>query len=203
MNRKSVAAIFLVLCTIIIGCSLYLLLESEIPSVKEKQDQTEIVDENLLTVKVTIPAEFFFEDSPATDKLTDEQKVQGYKKAVLNTDGSVTYTIKKSSWRKIVADMKQTTEETINSFANSVDTPSIKAVNFNSNFSDINLYVNRIAYENSFDTMSPFIIYINAAYYRLFNGEDADKISCVVKLYDTSNNNVMFDTIRYPEDFGE
>lgn len=203
MNKKNVAAIFLILCLVIAGCSIYLLFDTGDIQDIGKQSQTtqkEVVDENLLTVEITIPADFFSEESPATDKLTDEEKEQGYKKAVVNADGSVTYTIKKSSWRKIVADMKQSAAETIDSFANSSDTPSIKAVKYNNDFSVVDLYVDRVAYENSFDTMSPFVIYTNAYYYRLFSGESAERISCEVRLYDVSSN-AIFDTIRYPEDF--
>lgn len=203
--KKKVAAIFLMLCLIIAGCSIYLLLDDDSGSQSEAEqtqasEQKDVVDENLLTVEITLPASFFSSESPATDQLTGEQIEQGYKKAVVNADGSVTYTIKKSSWRKMIAEMKQSAADTLDSFAGSTDYPSITSITYNDDFSAVSVFVNRTAYENSLDSMVCFNIYMNSYYYQLFNGIKEENIVCEVQIID-STNNTLIKTVKYPDAF--
>lgn len=201
MKKKS-ALIFMILCLVIAGCSIFLLLDDEASSPGTEQEQTtapkEVVDENLLTVDITLPASFFSPESPATDQLTPEQIEQGYKKAVVNPDGSVTYTINKAKWRKLLAEMKQSASASIDGFASSGDYPSVTSIKYNNDFSKVDVYVNRTAYESSMDSMVCLNIYMNAHFYQLFNGTKQENISCEIQIIDSTTNELI-NTVKYPD----
>lgn len=170
---------------------------ADVENSQEKTTTTLMVDESLLTVDVTIPADFFTEDDPATDVLTEEQKESGFKSAKLNSDGSVTYTLSKLSWKKLLAEYAEELDKTLNEFQESEDCPSIKKISHNNDFTKITAAVDREAYENSFDGFTFLGIYFAVAYYRLFSQKEP---SCQIELKDVSTGEV-FDTINYPEDF--
>lgn len=66
------------------------------PSSNTNLVEDDWVDNNLLTVDITFPASFYADakTKPSTE-LTAEQKADGYTAVKVNSDGSVTYTIKK------------------------------------------------------------------------------------------------------------
>ena len=105
-----------------------------------------VVDENLLTVDITVPASMFDEENPASAELSEEQKKQGFKTAKVNDDGSVTYTMSKSSFKKFKESTKQETADTLNSL--NADYPCVTSTEFNDDFSEIKIYVNKSDYEN-------------------------------------------------------
>ena len=161
---------------------------------------SKIVDENLLTVDVTIPKSFFSDEDPASDELTEEQKKDGFKSAKINDDGSVTYTIKKSSWKKLIEQYKKETSELIDSITqNSEEFPSIKKITYNDDFSKIVLEVNRSEYEGSSDSFAALSIYMTVSYYQIFNQQE---VKCQFAYKDVKTGEV-FDTETYPDALDE
>lgn len=173
--------------------------EKKNSSDEESSESQVVVDESLLTVDVNIPASFFDEEDPATAELTEEQKADGYKSAKVNDDGSVTYTIKKSSWKKILADYKEELIKSLNDIAASDDYPSIKKVTFNDDFTKIVLDVDKDQYENSFDSFANLTIYISVAYYQIFSQKEA---ACSIAARDISSGKT-FSVANYPDDFND
>lgn len=155
---------------------------------------SEVVDENLLTVDFTIPAEFFSEDSPATDELTQEQKDSGIKSATVNDDGSVTYTIGKLAYQKLIKEMKTSTEEGLNDITKDYD--CIKAVEFNSDFSEITLNANKEEYENGLNAFCVMQAGMLAMFYQSYSGVKKADLKSIIKVIDENGN--VLDTAKYP-----
>lgn len=153
------------------------------------------VDRNLLSVDITMPASIFEGDDPPD--IVDAAEAQGIQETILNPDGSVTYRMSRAGHREML-------EELCTSMAESLDRlggefASVQAINHNEDFTDIEIRVDREAYENSLDGFAMFEIAIGAGYYQLFAGADADSYRVVVNTVDADTDET-FDTFIYPDD---
>lgn len=153
------------------------------------------VDNNLLTVDITFPASFYADSKtkPSTE-LTAEDKANGYTAVKVNSDGSVTYTIKKSAYNKIVAETKNSTIQTLNEIVTSGNYPSVKKIGYNNSLSKISVYVDKNAYNQNMDSFAMLNIQIAVAFYQVIS---QDKNPLEISVIDISTNET-FDT--YPKD---
>ena len=180
---------------VIVGAILYPESSNTDNSSSGSASSYDMVDSNLLTVDVTLPASFFTEDSPPSDKLSEEDKNRGFVSATINPDGSLTYTIKKSAWNKIVDEMYTSTSKSLNDIATGTDYPSIKKVEHNKNFSKVTFFVNKQEFKNSFDSFAYLGAYFGIAYYQMFNQQEP---GCEFTVVDIQTNQVI-DTVIYPK----
>lgn len=153
------------------------------------------VDNNLLTVDITFPASFYADSKtkPSTE-LTAEDKANGYTAVKVNSDGSVTYTIKKSAYNKIVAETKESTIQTLNEIVTSGNYSSVKKIGYNNSLSKISVYVDKTAYNQNMDSFAMLNIQIAVAFYQVIS---QDKNPLEISVIDISTNET-FDT--YPKE---
>lgn len=165
------------------------------PSGNTNLTENDWVDDNFLSVDITLPASFYSgtQTNPSSE-LTEEQKAAGYISAKVNSDGSVTYTIKKSAYKQIVADAKESTVQTLNEIVTSGDYPSIKKIGYNSNFSKISVYVDKDAYTNGMDSIAMLGVNMSVAFYQIIS-QDANPLE--ISIIDI-NTNEVFDS--YPKE---
>lgn len=154
----------------------------------------DIVDENLLNVDITVPASMFTEENPASAELTQEQKDKGFKSAVINEDGSVTYTMSKKAFKAYKSELLQSTQEQLNALPN--DYTSIKTVEANDDLSQITLKVNKQEYENSMDY---FCIYQAGVLCNICQAYTGETIQTVIDVVD-QNSGETLNTATYPID---
>lgn len=98
-----------------------------------------------MTVDITLPAYFFEDKDMSAFNAEKYAQEQGFKKAVLNEDGSVTVTMTKANHKKM---LKELTNEYDTSFAEMVEsdnTPYIKSIKHSDNFNSITVEVDRAA----------------------------------------------------------
>lgn len=131
--------------------------------------KSDMVDENLLPVDITVPASMFSEENPATDELTQEQLDKGFKSATLNDDGSVTYTMSKSTFKDYKNELKEQTANNLNTLNN--DYPCIDSVEFNDDFSEIKINVNKSEYENGMNFFCITVAGFSANIYQAYTNE--------------------------------
>lgn len=155
---------------------------------------TQMVDENLLTVEFTAPASFFDEESPATDLLTQEQKDKGFKSAKVNEDGSVTYTMSKKAFKTFTEETKKAVEENLNSL--STDFPCVKSVEYNADFSNIKLNVNKAEYEDGLNFFAIYSAGLQGQMYQAYTGTPQDELNVVVTVVDENGNTI--ESATYP-----
>lgn len=164
-------------------------------SASANTSSSDLVDSNLLTVDVTIPASFFTDENPPTAELTEEQKNSGYISATVNADGSVTYKIKKSEWNKIVNDMKAEAAESLDKIASESNFASIKKVEYNDNFSKIKFYVNAQEYKNNLDSMAAMQAYFATVFYQEFTNQTPGAEYTIIDI----DSNAVIETFNYPD----
>ncbi len=154
--------------------------------------KSDVVDENLLTVDITVPASMFDEGNPASAELSEEQKKQGFKTAKVNDDGSVTYTMSKSSFKKFKESTKQETADTLNSL--NADYPCVTSTEFNDDFSEIKIYVNKSDYENGMN----FLILLQAGMAaNIYQSYTNETVLSNVSVIDKDTNETL-DSATYP-----
>lgn len=147
------------------------------------------VDEGLLNVEITMPASFF--EEMTTDEIKAAADEQGYKKCVINEDGSVTYTMSKSKHKELLTEFKNSIDETIENMVNGEDAmKSFQKIEYNDDISQVDIYVDKEIY-TAFDAFSGISFYFMGAYYQIFSGSDPDSIDIVVNFIDAATNETL------------
>lgn len=167
--------------------------EKEKTSTNSATTTTEIVDENLLTVEITVPASMFDEDNQQSNELSEEQKEQGFKSAQVNEDGSVTYTMSKAAFKDYKENLKATVEDTFNNLGSEYS--FIQKVDYDNNFSVVKLYVDEATYSQGFNFMCVMAVGYSANMYQAYTNEE---ISCTVEVYNNANGELI-ESATYPQ----
>lgn len=154
---------------------------------------TEIVDENLLTVEITVPASMFDEDNQPSNELSEEQKEQGFKSVKINEDGSVTYTMSKASFKDYKEKLKASTEDTFNNLGSEYS--FIQKVDYDSNFSVVKLYVDEASYSQGLNFMCIMAVGYSANMYQAYTNEE---VKCTVEVYNNANSELI-ESATYPQ----
>lgn len=151
-------------------------------------------DEKLLSVEITLPASLFEGQDMASFDTAAYVEEQGFLSAKVNEDGSLTVTMTKSKHNELLDEMATSLDTSFAEFANSEDTPYIKEITHNDDFTAVTMKVDKAAYENAFD-LTPLAIGISVAMYQAFTETEYHvEISIVdVATGDTIN------TITYPD----
>ena len=134
---------------------------------EETTSQAIDTDEKLLTVDITFPASFFEGTDMSTFDTDAYVKEQGFISAKINDDGSMIVTMSKSKHNELMAEMVTTLETNFASLVEAEDTPYIKEITHNDDFTLVTVKVDRKAYENAFD-LTPFIIGLSVSSYQMF-----------------------------------
>ncbi len=146
------------------------------------------------TVSIDIPASLIGKN--ATDKLTDEQKNNGFKKAVINKDGSVTYTIDSQKYDTFLKEYQKTVAESLDKIKTDGNYKSVNSVEYNDNFSEITLIVDKNKFENGMDSIAIMQAGVSAAMYQAFDINSKTKTTINVKDQKTGK---VFKTEKYPK----
>lgn len=149
------------------------------------------------TVSITIAKEMLDLSGDTFDyTLTKEQKDNGFTSIKKNKDGSATYTIKNSEYKKFIAEMKKTAKQGIDEITADGSFPSIKSISYNDDLSKIVITADRKAFENSFDSMAVFRCGLTSCMYQMYDIDAEGK--CTVEVKDSVSGEV-FQTTVYPD----
>lgn len=149
----------------------------------EKENEGSVaVDEGLLKVEITLPADFFDGETDVDIKAAADE--QGFSKCVVNENGSVTYTMTKAKRNEILKEMEASFEESADELINDTeDGPSsFTEITHNKGFKLIEMKAN----ENygGFDGLAMYSMIMMGAYYQLFDGVNPDELDITVRVID-------------------
>ena len=149
---------------------------------EKKNDGAVEVDEGLLKVEITLPADFFDGETDA-DIVADADE-KGFSKCVVNEDGSVTYTMTKAKRNEMLKEMEEGFEETADELINDVEEgPSpFTEITHNKGFKLIEMKAN----DNygGFDGLAMYSMLMMGAYYQMFDGVSSEELDVTVKVID-------------------
>lgn len=147
------------------------------------------VDENLLTVDVTLPASYF-EDTTEEDVRAGAEE-NGFKNVVFNADGSVTYTMTKAQHREVLESYKATVDTSLDDMLNGEEAiESFQKISYNEDMSEFTVQVDPTKY-SEWDTLSVIVFYFSGMYYQAFNGVSPEDNHVVVNFVDMNTGEVL------------
>ena len=193
MKKLLLSVLVILLSLSLISCS----------SKKSGNDKVKI-DEKTNTVTVIISSKFFdlMNSSSFSSTQTPEQycltmeKEGSVSKAVVNEDGSVTLTMSKENYDKLLTTMKTSLDQTIAGYTNGTTFPSIKEITYTDDLSEIKLTVDYEAFSNSMGSFAVLGLGLQGYLYRIFIGQ-----SETVKItYIDETTGKSVESYQFPDD---
>lgn len=155
-------------------------------------------DEHFLTVEITFPASMFEDEDMSTFDPKAYAEENGFISAKVNDDGSVLVKMTKTKHKELLKETSDSLEESFSEFVEAEDTPYIKAIKHNDDFSRVDISVVRAEYENSFD-MTPFSVGIASLMYQMCIDME---YHVEVNIIDADTEDVL-DTVVFPDAFND
>lgn len=131
------------------------------------------VDENLLTMEITMPAEYM-EDTTQED-LDEVMEKYEFISATLNDDGSATYVMTKGKHKEFMNDIANEYNTMLQEMVASEDYPNITSIKTNDDFTSFTVTTKSTDLDFS-ESFSIFAFYIYGGMYNQFNGTPVDNI---------------------------
>ncbi|MFC5540522.1 MAG: hypothetical protein C0P75_013565 [Bacilli bacterium] len=196
--KKLIFAALLLLIALLTACNADEEGKANEAQQQEKETDSEgiNVDKGLFNVEVTLPASFF--EGGDIDQSIAEAEKEGIE-VTKNEDGSLTYKMSKTKHKEMMSEMKTSLLETIEDLKNGEDFASIKDVEYNKDFSEFTLWVDRNEYENSFDGFAVFGLGLSGAMYQLFDGADPENYNVRLVVKDEATKEIIGEA-NYPKD---
>ncbi len=170
-------------------------------SVKAEPTPTPMVDENLITVDITLPAKYF-EDKTEDEIMQEAAEDEYYQTAKVNDDGSVTYTMTKANYKSMMKEFAEGLDKTFSEYVGNeeVGLGYIQDVKHSKDFTEVNYTVDPDAYDSQ-SWIAAHVTIAYCAYYQALSNVPEDDIHVVVNFLDMNTGDVVetFDT----NDLGE
>ncbi len=152
------------------------------------------IDKGLLNVDITLPPSLFSDTDMSTFDIDAYVKEAGFKKAVINEDGSITATMSKSRHKEILEEFSAEVKQTFNELIGFESTPYITGVTSNSDFTKIIVDVDRVSYESAFD-LTYFAIATPSFFYQAIAGIE---YHCEITIRDGATQETI-NSVIYPD----
>lgn len=156
------------------------------------------VDRGLLTVSITIPASLA-EDGDIDTLITDfSDRGVSVSSATRNSDGSITYRLPRGDYRRLMAELADEMQTSLDEAA--AEFASVESIAANNDFTQFRMVVDRPRYEESLDGFVVFATLFAAGLYGIFDGRDPKTGQIVIDLIDVATGET-YDTFVAPDDF--
>lgn len=133
------------------------------------------VDENLLSVTVTLPAEYTDPEMTQEDYDAVAKETDGIKSVTLNDDGSLTYVMTKARHRQMLQEIVDQYTEQNNAMIGSENYPNITDIKANDDFTEFT--VTTTSTELSLmESLSVLQFYVEGGMYGIMSGKTVDNI---------------------------
>lgn len=142
---------------------------AEVPATEETIEETIDVDNNLLTVDLTIPASFF---GGATVDTASIVETYGITSAVVNEDGTLTLSMTKQRQRELLDESAAGIDEMISQYLDPEHpayTPCFQDISHNEDFTAYTFTVNSGTEESEY-SLNESLLAFSTAFYHLFSG---------------------------------
>lgn len=160
---------------------------------EETSDEGSIeVDKGLFSTELTLPAELSETFEPDELALEEANITQ-------NEDGTVTIKMSRSQHQGLLDEMRETITDSVEELKTDENFQSFKDIEYNNDFSEFSIIVDREVYESGFDGFGIFGLAIQALYYQVFEGRNPEELSSTFEVQDEATGEV-FSTIVYPDD---
>lgn len=166
-------------------------------SISSESVNKSTVKKNLLSVELTIPAEYVKD----ADTSVSSAKDNGFK-VTKNDDGSLTYKLSKSQHAELVKNISDSIQSSTDELLDSGDYSSIKDIKYNDDYTSADMIVDYSQYKNSFDGVVLYALAYMCPAYQIYNGVDSDDVNTVISVVDEESGETM-EQANAPKDFEE
>lgn len=142
-----------------------------------------IINGDLVTIKV--PKEFQYEGE--VGELTPEKIQSGFIESKLNSDNSISYTMKKNSYDKYVKSFKDGIIFRFKTIQKGTTYKTIKKFDFNSDLTKAVFWVDKNTYYGSGEESAAKNVSREMSYYQIFSGISENELDVEVRIIDNSN----------------
>ena len=164
---------------------------------KESANIKEEVDKNAQDVELTLPEILF--DGQTAKEIEASAKKQGVKEVKINEDGTVYYKMSKSDHKQMMDKLKISLQESMDELVTNGVAPSFKKIQYNKDFTQFDVTVDRSAYENSMDVTKTLAFALSGTFYHAFQGGDMHDLKINVNMIDAATNEIFGVTV-FPDD---
>ena len=155
------------------------------------------VKKNLLSVEITIPADYV----KNADTSISNAKDSGFK-VTENDDGSLTYKLSKSQHAELVKNISDGIQESTQELLDSGDYPTIKDIQYNDDYTEADVIVDYDEYMNSWDGFALYAIAYFVPAYQIYNGVEPDDVNTIISVVDEESGETK-EQANAPKDFDE
>lgn len=131
------------------------------------------VDKNLLTVELTIPADYMGETTQ--EDLSAIAKEKGYKSITLNNDGSATYVMSKTQHQEMMQELAININNGLSDMVASEDYPNFTEIVANDDFTEFKVTTTSTELGLN-ESLSVIAYYMYGGMYNVFNGTPTDNV---------------------------
>ncbi len=131
------------------------------------------VDENLLTMEFTVPADYV--DGTSQEELDAFAEEHGYKSVTLNEDGSATYVMTKGQHKEMMDEMAESINTDLAKMIGSEDYPTITDITANDDFTEFTITTTSTELGLN-ESLAVIIFYMYGGMYNVFNGTPVDNV---------------------------
>ncbi len=131
------------------------------------------VDKNLLTVELTIPADYMGETTQ--EDLSAIAKEKGYKSITLNDDGSATYVMSKTQHQEMMQELAININNGLSDMVASEDYPNFTEIVANDDFTEFKVTTTSTELGLN-ESLSVIAYYMYGGMYNVFNGTPTDNV---------------------------
>lgn len=138
-----------------------------------KKTETIETDEHLLTMEITIPADYM--ENTTQEDLDKAVKENGFNSATLNDDGSATYVMTKAKHKEYMEELAKTLRSSFTEMIGSEEYPNFTNIEANTNFTSFKITTKSTELDFS-ESFSVLAFYMYGGLYNSFNGTSIDNI---------------------------
>lgn len=144
-------------------------------SSENEETQSVEVDEGLLNVEITVPADFL-EEGTTQEDLDEAAKEDGIKSITLNDDGSATYIMSKSKHDEMMAGIRESINQSMAEMIDPETYPTFVEVTSNDDYTHftVKLSSNEVGISESVSVLG---FYMFGGLYNAFNGTPVDDVT--------------------------
>lgn len=177
MKKTIFFALSIIICLSLVGCggSSNDTQQNIEEDSKSEETQSIEVDEGLLNVEITVPADFL-EEGTTQEDLDEAAKEDGIKSITLNDDGSATYIMSKSKHDEMMAGIRESIDESMAEMIDPETYPTFVEVTSNDDYTHftVKLSSNEVGLSESISVLG---FYMLGGLYNAFNGTPVDDVT--------------------------
>lgn len=161
---------------------------TEAPEGTTQATDTLKVEENLLSVELTIPASLVGDDATTLDK---EAKAAGVSEITQNEDGSVTMKMSKAAHQKMLDEYKGGIDESLTEMLNDKEAhPSFTEIAYNEDLTEFTVKVDPATY-GGLEALSAIGLYIAGNVYQALNAVPENQIKTIVNFVNKDTGEII------------